>query len=110
MSRNECSAELLIGRQVHDPDGAYVGRIEEFVAGTADGEAVVKEFLTGERGLLERLGVLTSRSAIRGITWVIGRFRAERAAGYAIRWDQLDLTDPEHPRTTVTKERLAERE
>jgi quinol-cytochrome oxidoreductase complex cytochrome b subunit len=52
----------------------------------------VTEFLVGSYAVLERLAA-----------WRIGRavlrvVRAQRKEGYRIRWDQLDLTDPQRLR------------
>jgi hypothetical protein len=110
VSIRECRVELLLGRMVRDTDGAKVGRIEDIVAGTLEGEFVVKEYLVGEYGLLSRMDILAERSAIRLVTWMLEKFRGERSEGFAVRWDQLDLSDPGHPRTTVTKAELKERE
>jgi hypothetical protein len=105
----ECPVEALLGRMVRDSEGRKVGHIEDLVTGTIDGEVVVKEFLCGEMGLLARFDVLAERSAIRIVTWIVDRFRGDQPEGYAVRWNQMDLSDPRHPRATVPKRELKER-
>jgi hypothetical protein len=109
MNVRECHVELLLGRLVRDSEGAKVGRIEEIVAGMMDGETVVKEYLVGEYGLLARMDVLAERSAIRAITWILERVRGDSNDGYAVRWNQMDLSDPDRPVTTVPKSELKAR-
>lgn len=94
-TRPELRLELLLGRRVLDPEGRVIGRLEEFRA-RREGEAwVVTEFDIGRAALLERL-------AIRHFGWVPG----QGPAGYRARWDQIDLSDPVHPRLTVPVEEL----
>jgi hypothetical protein len=91
----ELRVEALLGRRVHDADGKLVGRLEEFRA-TREGEAwVVTEFDVGPAALLERL-------AVRHFGWLAGK----RPAGYRAQWDQIDFSDPEHPRITVPRDQL----
>jgi hypothetical protein len=84
----------LLGRQVLAANNRPLGRLEEFrVEQDKDGWRVV-EYAIGAAGLLERLGV--------GVKLLLGR----RGGGFLARWDQLDLTDPEHPRLTCAAEEL----
>jgi hypothetical protein len=55
---------------------------------------VVTEYVIGASGLLERLGVAAKL--------LFGR----RGGGYAARWDQVDISDPERPRLTCPIEEL----
>ena len=93
MSR-EVHLELLLGRTVRARNGKGIGRIEEVRAG---GHAAVEEFLVGERALLERLAAL-------------GLFEPKhrRRKSYRIRWNQLDWSDPYHPRINCPVEELEE--
>jgi hypothetical protein len=93
---NELRLELLLGRRVRDPEGRVVGRLEEFRA-TRDGDAwEVTAFDVGPSALLERLAVRHFGSLVPGT----------RPAGYRARWDQIDLSDPDHPRLTVPVDEL----
>ena len=71
--------------------------------GGAFGEFVVTEFLVGGYGMLERLGMLTERSALKVVRWALRRRRGAGGPGYSVRWDQMDLGDPERPVTTVPR-------
>ena len=83
----ELRVEDLLGRRVLAPDGSVAGRIEEMRALREGDDFVVAEFRLGARALLERM-------AIRHFDWMV----SHRSQGYTVRWDQLDLTDPRHPR------------
>lgn len=85
-------AELLLGKKVFALDGQSIGRLEEIWTKTNRGQFFVSDFLVGSYAVLERLAA-----------WSIGRavlrlFGAKRDEGYRIRWDQLDLSDPQRPR------------
>jgi hypothetical protein len=78
--------EVLLGRLVHAPDGARVGRIEELHAEQRGRDYVVTEFHLGSGGLRERLAIL--------------RHLTTRSRTIIVRWDQIDLSDPRRPRLT----------
>jgi hypothetical protein len=93
--RAECRVELLLGRRVRALDGPVVGRIEELRAEREHDYYVVTEFHLGPSALIEALAVRHL-----GFTW------PGRIHGYRVRWDQLDLSDQEHPRLTCPVEEL----
>jgi hypothetical protein len=81
-----------VGEKVFALNGVSVGRLEEIRTEVNRGHYYVTEFLVGSYAVLERLAA-----------WRIGRavlrvVRAQRKEGYRIRWDQLDLTDPQRLR------------
>jgi len=85
-------AELLLGEKVLALNGQAIGRLEDIRTETNRGHYFVSEFLVGNYAALERLAA-----------WSIGRallrvFGAKRDEGYRIRWDQLDLSNPQRPR------------
>jgi len=86
--------ELLIGRKVVDANGKPIGRIEEFVAMQRGGDLVVTEVHVGRRGLAERLSV--HGAATTFIRFLGGRSQTKKPQ--RIKWRDLDLSDPEHPR------------
>jgi hypothetical protein len=87
--------ELLLGRRVHAHDGGVIGRIEELRAEREHDYYVVTEFHLGPRALIEALAVRHLGLTLPG-----------RVHGYRVRWDQLDLSDQEHPRLTCPVEEL----
>ena len=93
--RNEVQLELLLGRHVHAPDGKVVGRIEELLAQREHDYYVITEYHVGPTALFERLAARHFGFTLRG-----------RVHGYRVRWDQLDITDPDHPRLTCAIEDL----
>ncbi len=93
-SAREVRLDRLLGRQVHARNNTRVGRIEEFRAEQSRDRWVVTEYVIGRMGLLERLHV--------GFTLLLGG----RRQGYAARWDQIDISDPAHPRLLCAVEEL----
>jgi hypothetical protein len=85
----ELRLDRLLGRQVLTKNNQGVGRIEEFRAEKQGRDWVVVEYVIGAAGLFERLGV--------GVKLLFGR---HGGGGHVVRWDQLDISDPERPRLT----------
>jgi sporulation protein YlmC with PRC-barrel domain len=99
MSRQYIHVELLLGEKVFALNGLTIGRLEEIRTEINKGHAFVSEFLVGKYALFERLAAWRiGRALLR----VLGR----RTEGYRIRWDQMDLTDPQHPRVLCDVEEL----
>src|SRR5204862_7631863 len=87
----EVTLERLLGRRVLDARGRLVGRLEEVRAERDDGEWIVREYVLGVGGLLERL------AADGLVASLLGRWAPE-VDRYIVPWDALDLADPERPR------------
>src|ERR1043165_5560341 len=92
MTRQQVHVELLLGVKVFALNGQTIGRLEDIRTETNRGHFFVSEFLIGSYAMLERLAA-----------WRIGRavlrvLGARRNEGYRVRWDQLDLSDPQHLR------------
>jgi len=92
MSKRQLHVELLLGEKVLAMNGLPLGRLEEIRTEVNRGHFYVTEFLVGSYAYLERFAA-----------WRIGRallrvFGARRKEGYRIRWDQLDLSDPQRPK------------
>jgi sporulation protein YlmC with PRC-barrel domain len=85
----EVRIEALLGRKLLGPDGHHVGRIEEIRARRQGSGWVSTEIIIGTLGLLERLGV--------GANMLMGR----TSGGCIVKWEQIDLSDPEKPRLLV---------
>jgi sporulation protein YlmC with PRC-barrel domain len=99
VSAAQLRLELLVGRKVTDATGQHVGRIEEIVAETGDGECRVLEYHVGSLALLESLGGRLGSSLLR-LAWP-GSHR-----GYVVPWEMMDLRDPDHPRITCNRAAL----
>jgi hypothetical protein len=84
----------MLGRQVREKNNRPVGRLEECRASMDGGDCTITEYVIGGIGLLERLGV--------GVNLLLGR----HVGGYVARWDQLDISDPEHPKLQCGLEEL----
>jgi sporulation protein YlmC with PRC-barrel domain len=96
MSVQEVRVERLLGREVHDPGGRRVGRVEEIVVDREGDEYVVREYLLGSAAFFIRL--------FRQLR-VIGT-KEHQLTGYRARWDQVDISDPARPRLTCAAEQL----
>ena len=90
----EVRLDCLLGRQVLAPNNQPVGHLEEFRAEKRGNGLLVTEYVIGVAGLVERLGV--------AVKLLFGR----RGGGYIARWDQLDISDPMHPRLTCPASEL----
>jgi sporulation protein YlmC with PRC-barrel domain len=99
MSRQVIHVELLLGEKVFAPNGLPIGRLEEIRTEINKGHYFVSEFLVGNYAVLERLAA-----------WRIGRavlrVFGKRKEGYRIRWNQIDLSHPGHPRVLCDVDEL----
>ncbi|HEY2321364.1 MAG TPA: PRC-barrel domain-containing protein [Thermoanaerobaculia bacterium] len=89
----EIHVELLTGRQVVDRNGKKLGRIEEIVAEFQGTELIVREVHLGRVGFVERF------SLVFGV-------RMHDKKPDKLRWEDIDFTDPEHPRLKLAIEEL----
>ena len=85
--------ESLLGREVL-AGHMRVGRIEEFRAEQRATGCEITDYVIGSAGLWERLNL--------GLKLLVGK----SGSGYVARWDQVDISDPHHPRLTCTVEEL----
>ena len=100
MPPREVRAELLIGRRVLGPGGRVDARLEEIVLEPAGEDYVVREYLSGPEGLLEEfVDFVQDVPLLRLIPFLGKRIRRR-----PIRWDWLDLSDPESPRLRMPEE------
>ncbi len=99
MSMQFIHVELLLGERVFAMNGLPIGRLEEIRTHVNKGHLFVSEFLVGKYALLERLAAWRIG---RGLLRVVGK----RKDGYRIRWDQIDLSDPQHPRVLCDVDEL----
>jgi len=97
----EINVELLLGIKVRDVDGKNVGRIEELRVERDEKSCLVEAYLIGASALIERLSAWT---LVRPIT----RFLNSRNlySIYRVPWQEMDLSDPEHPRLRIAKRDL----
>ena len=87
--------ELLVGRQTRDVDGKLAGRIMEVRGHRDGGDFVITTFELGAAALLDRLGIYARHL-----------FGFGRHQPLLVPWQQMDLTDPDHPRLRVRREEL----
>jgi len=87
--------DRLIGRQILTANNRPLGRIEECRAEHRGNAWVVREWVIGAAGLLERLGF--------GVRLILG-WKAGRS--FIARWDQVDLTHPDRPRLNCSVDEL----
>jgi hypothetical protein len=94
--------ELLLDKEVRDPSGRRAGRIEEVRARRDGHEIIVEAYHLGPAALMERLAAPVMRMSL---------FRAlglhKHAHGRRATWEQMDLSDSEHPRLRCPVDELA---
>jgi len=89
----EMQVELLSGRKIGDRNGKKVGRIEEIVAEYRGEELIVHEVHVGRVGFIERFSLA-----------FVARVPDKKPS--KLRWEDIDFTDPEHPRLKLAIEEL----
>jgi len=101
MATRSVNIELLLDRKVKDSAGRAAGRIEEIRARREDEEIVVESYHLGPEALLERLAAPVVRLPLFRM---FGLHR--HSHGWRVRWDQMDLSDPESPVLRCPREEL----
>ena len=93
--------ELLLGTKVYDSNGEKVGRIEEFRAEESGNTCHIEAYLVGASALIDRLSAWTLARPIKRML----RSRSILTV-YEIPWQEMDLSDPKHPRVRVPRNEL----
>lgn len=97
----EIKIELLLGTEVHDVDGKGIGRIEEFRVERDEKACLVEAYLIGASALIERLSAWTLVRPIKQFLGVRNLYTL-----YQVPWQDMDLSDPRHPRLRIAKRDL----
>ena len=96
----EISVEQLIGRHVVDSDGKKLGRIHEISAERGEDSCLVDAYYVGGRALIVRI----ARWAVPNK--MSSALESKLVRPFRIPWDEMDLSDPRHPRATMSKEQI----
>jgi sporulation protein YlmC with PRC-barrel domain len=97
----EINVERLLGTKVRDVDGSEVGRIEE-VRVERDGDSCFLEaYLIGTSAVIQRLSAWT---LVRPIERLLNTRKIVTV--YRVPWEEMDLSDPRHPRLRIAKRDL----
>jgi sporulation protein YlmC with PRC-barrel domain len=91
----------MLGMKVVDSDGVHIGRLEEIEAQRGDDSCVIEAYLVEHRGLLDRLSSWAVTSSLRDKLP-----KGASSSPYRVPWNEMDLTDPAHPRTLVPESAL----
>ncbi|MEX3633270.1 hypothetical protein [Paraburkholderia sp. BR14320] len=89
----QINIDLIVGRQVLTRDGSSLGRIEAIKVVRDHDAWMISEFHIGPSALVERLAVRWLPRLLREVAQRKGRRRHHRIA-----WNQIDVSDPRHPR------------
>src|SRR5215211_4905296 len=89
----------ILGATVIDSEGVKIGRLEEIEAEKGGDACTVVSYIVEHRGLLDRMSTWAVTSSMQK---KLSRRASSRP--YRVGWDQMDLSDPRHPRTLVPKE------
>lgn len=92
---SEVALDRLLSTRVLARDGRSIGRIEEVRAERDGTRWRVSEYHVGTAALLQRLSAR-----------LLPRLLHHWDHGWSVRWDQLDLTDPDRPRLACPIEEL----
>jgi len=93
--------ERLLNKKVRDSTGRKAGRIEEVRARVSEQGCVVEAYLLGRAGLLSRLSIPDVTLLLLNFAGTYGN-----RTDTTVPWDQMDLTDPRHPKLKCTLEEL----
>ena len=97
----EINVEQLLGKKVVDVNGDNVGRIEEFRVERQDNSCLLEAYLIGASAVIQRLSAWT---LVRPINRLLhGR---KFYSIYTVPWQDMDLSDPNHPRLRTVKRDL----
>jgi sporulation protein YlmC with PRC-barrel domain len=91
----------LLGKKVLDSEGETIGRLEEIEAQRGDEFCVVNSYLVEHRGLFDRISSWALTASMQQKLE-----RRTSARPYRVAWDQMDLSDPDKPRTVVPRDSL----
>jgi hypothetical protein len=91
MKERRIRIEDLLGRVVRDGNNGRLGRIEEIEVSNSPSGCFVSGFLLGPTGLLKRL-------SFTGIRPLFFRPLLRPDPPIRLRWDEVDLSKPSHPR------------
>jgi sporulation protein YlmC with PRC-barrel domain len=97
----DINVELLLGTKVRDVDGEDVGRIEEFHVQRDETSCRVDAYLVGASAVIERL---SAWSLVRPIKKLL--HSRKLLTVYEVPWQDMDLTDPQHPKLRTAKRDL----
>jgi sporulation protein YlmC with PRC-barrel domain len=92
----------ILGREVVDSEGKYAGRVEEIEAERGDDVSLIKSYLVVHRGPIDRVQTWALSAVIQKSIPV-----REKSRPYRVPWDQMDMSDPEHPRILVPQSELS---
>jgi sporulation protein YlmC with PRC-barrel domain len=102
MGQQEVQIQSLLNRRVIALNGRRIGRLEEIRIERRGEDYVVSEYLVGTFAMFERLAALSIGRAVLKVLRLTCKGR-----GYRVRWDQLDIRDPSHPKLLCTVDNLA---
>ena len=99
----EVNVELLLGTKVRDVDGNDVGRIEEFRVdrGPDDKACLIESYIVGASALVDRLSAWT---LVRPVARALHARKLYYL--YEIPWQDMDLSDPTHPKLRISRRDL----
>ncbi len=96
----EISVEQLLGTRVVDSEGNKLGRIHEISAQRGEDSCLVDAYYVGGRAMVVRIARWAVPNSISSA------IESKLLRPYRIAWDEMDLSDPRHPRVRLTKEQI----
>ena len=96
----EIPVELLLGKRVVDSEGKNLGRIHEIDAERNEDSCVVDTYYVGGPAIIVRIARWAVPNSLSS------KLESKLFRPFRVPWDEMDLSDPRHPRTTVKKSEL----
>jgi sporulation protein YlmC with PRC-barrel domain len=97
----EIQLHEILGAKVVDANGVHIGRLEEIEATRGEESCLIDAYIVEHRGPLDRVSSWALTSAVRDRLP-----KGESSRPYRIGWDEMDLSDPRHPRARLPRESL----
>ncbi|MEO8193033.1 MAG: hypothetical protein ABI681_04225 [Gemmatimonadales bacterium] len=91
----------VLGRKVVDSSGKHIGRLEEIEVERGDDSCAIKSYIVEHRGLLDRTSSWAVPTSIRLLL-----AKRRTSAPYRVRWEQMDMSDPRHPKALLPSDEL----
>ncbi|HEX6575485.1 MAG TPA: hypothetical protein VF042_10995 [Gemmatimonadaceae bacterium] len=97
----EIELREMLGVKVVDAGGAHIGRLEEIELERGKDSCAIVAYIVEHRGLLDRVSGWALTASLQAKL-----SKRSKSRPYRVGWDQMDLSDPSHPRVLVPKELL----
>ena len=100
----EIELREMIGMRVVDSEGRHIGKLEEIELERGKESCAIIAYIVEHRGLLDRVSTWALTASLQERL-----SRKDKSRPYRVGRNQMDLSDPRHPKTLVPREMLETR-